>query len=88
MQWKALSEEEVKGLAFAARSTRDTPYAEIFAAVEEGAVRVEVPEGGSLQALKWRLGRAIRKAGAKVVMATLADKSGVVLTKEEEATKE
>ena len=40
----------------------------------------------NLQSLKWALSRAIKKAGLNIQIATLADKSGVVLTKVTDAT--
>ncbi len=82
--WKALKPEEAKNLKFASSNGKNSPYTELFAAVEQAPVQVDVPQGSNLQALKWRLGRAIKKAEANIVMATLEDKSGVVLTKGEE----
>ncbi len=82
MEWNAISPEEVKSLQFATTNGKDNPYAEILAAVEKGPVRVKVPPDKKLQNLKWGLSRAIKRAGVKIAIATLADKSGVVLTKQ------
>jgi len=82
--WKVLKPDEVKNLKFASSTGRNSPYKELFAAVEQGPVKVDIPQGSNLQALKWRLGRAIKKEGANIEIATLEDKSGVVLTKGEE----
>lgn len=82
MEWKSISPDEAKNLKYASRTSRENPFTAIFDAVEKGPVRIDTPENGNLQALKWRLGRAIKKAGLAIVIATLADKTGVVLTKE------
>jgi hypothetical protein len=81
MEWKSISEDELKGLKLASRAERESSYEPLFKAVEKGPVRIDAPADGKLQALKWRLGRAIKKAGLQITMATLADKSGVILTK-------
>jgi len=81
MEWKSISQDEFKGLKFASRIEKESSYKPLFEAVEKGPVRIAAADG-KLQALKWRLGRAIKKSGLKITMATLADKSGVVLTKE------
>ena len=82
VEWSSISQEEVKSLQFASSNGKDNPYADILAAVEKGPVRVNVSEDKKLQSLKWGLQRAIKRAGAKITIATLADKSGVVLTKQ------
>jgi hypothetical protein len=82
MNWKPLSAEEAKGLKYASRTGKESPYKALLDAVEQGPVRVDVPPDSTLQSLKWALSRQIKKSGKQVVVATLADKSGVVLSKE------
>lgn len=80
MQWKQITSDEAKGLKYASTTGKESPYTALLAAVEQGPVRVDVPEGSSLQSLKWALSRQIKKSGKKVVVATLADRTGVVLS--------
>lgn len=82
MEWKPLTTEEATNLKYASITGRDSPYQAILDATEKGPVQVNVPKDGNLQSLKWALSRQIKKSGKKIIMATLADKSGVVLTKE------
>lgn len=80
MQWKQITADEAKNLKFASRTGNESPYVALLEAVEKGPVRVDVPPDSSLQSLKWALSRQIKKSGKKVVVATLADRSGVVLS--------
>ena len=82
MEWKPLSAEEAKGLQFSSKTGKESPYKAILDATEKGPVRVNVTGDRTLQSLKWALSSQIKKAGANISIATLADKSGVVLTKE------
>jgi len=82
MQWKPITAEEAKSLKFASRTGKESPYVALLEAVEKGPVRVDVPPDSTLQSLKWALSRQIKKSGKKIVVATLADKSGVVLSLE------
>lgn len=82
MDWQPLSQEEVKGLQFSSRSNgKESPYKAILDAADKAPVRVNASEQVNLQSLKWALSRAIKKAGLNIQIATLADKSGVVITK-------
>lgn len=85
MEWQPLSPEEVKGLQFSSRTGNESPYKAILDAANKAPVRVNASEQVNLQSLKWALSRAIKKAGLKIEIATLADKTGVVLTKVKEA---
>jgi hypothetical protein len=87
MEWQAVSPDELKSLQFAKSSGRGEDLSPLFEAVKKGPVRVNVPEGSTIDRLKWRLTRAIKKDALKIEVATLADKSGVVLTLEPEEAK-
>lgn len=82
MNWEVISNEEAKTLKYTSRTGKESPYVALLDAVEKGPVKVCVPEDGNLQSLKWALSRQIKKSGKKIVISTLADKSGVVLSKE------
>ena len=88
MDWKPISQDEVKGLQFASRSGKESPYQKILDATEKGPVRVNISDEINLRSLKWALSRAIKKADLKIQIATLADKTGVVLTRVKEAAVE
>jgi hypothetical protein len=82
MEWKPLSQEEAKGLQFSSKTGKESPYKAILDATEKAPVKVSVSGTQTLQSLKWALSSQIKKAGLNIVMATLADKTGVVLTRE------
>ena len=82
MDWEAITPEEAKTLKYSSRSGTESPYAKLLEAVEKGPVKVSVPPDSNLQSLKWALSRQIKKSGKKVVIATLADKTAVILSKE------
>ena len=82
MDWQPLSQDDVKALQFSSRSgSKDSLYKAILDAAEKSPVRVNASEQMNLQSLKWALSRAIKKAGLSIQISTLADKSGIVLTK-------
>jgi hypothetical protein len=81
VEWKQITQEEAKGLNYSSRTGKESPYKAILDAVEKGPVQVNISEDVSLQSLKWALQRRIKSSGAKIAMSTLADRSGVVLTK-------
>ena len=81
MEWQPLTQDEVKNLQFSSRTGKESPYKAILDAAEKAPVRVNATEQMNLQSLKWALSRAIKKAGLSIQISTLADKSGVVLTK-------
>lgn len=86
MEWKAITPDELKGLKLAGARSNGHDYGPLFEAVAKGPVRIDV-EPEKLQSLKWSLSRAIKKAQIKIIVATLADKTGVVLSMATEDTK-
>lgn len=78
MEWKAITPDELRGLKLAGARSNGHDYGPLFDAVAKGPIRIDVASD-KLQSLKWSLSRAIKKAGKKIIVSTLADKTGVVL---------
>jgi hypothetical protein len=55
MNWKPLTAEEAKGLKYASRTGKESPYKALLEAVEQGPVRMDVPAASTLQSLKLRV---------------------------------
>ena len=79
MQWKPITPAEEKTLTYSVRTGKESPYTPIVEAAKKGPVHVTATDETNLQHIKWGVSRAIKRTGAKVEMAVLADKSGVVV---------
>jgi hypothetical protein len=85
LEWSTITTEEAQSLKYSSRTGTEGQYQGLLDALEKGPIRIPVPKDSKLDSVKWAVGRAAKKAGVKISIATLDDKSGVVVTKVNEA---